>query len=205
MKARLEGCFIVFAISVLALVLSGCNTESEEAAKAAQPGSAAVTTPSVSGTATPNPHGLKFSAPPGWISETPSSSMRQAQYRLPKAKGDSEDAELAVFYFGSGGGSAQDNINRWIGQFQAPGGAAANGTVTHREVHGMAVSMVDVSGTYMSASGPMMSTTSPKPGFRMLAAVVETPAGPWFFKMTGPAKTVANWTQSFQSFIDTVQ
>ena len=112
---------------------------------------------------------------------------------------------MAVFNFGSGGGSPQDNINRWIGQFQNADGSPARGAVAHREVHGMAVSTVDVSGTYLAAAGPMMSSTTPKPGFRMLAAVAETPAGPWFFKLTGPAKTVANWAQSFQSFIDTIQ
>ncbi len=205
MKTRLQGGLALFTTLVLIIAFGGCNTESEEAVKATQPGAAVATTPGVTGSAIPNPHGLKFTPPPGWITETPSSSMRQAQYRLPKVSGDSEDAELAVFNFGSGGGSAQDNINRWIGQFQTANGGAANGVVTHREVHGMAISIVDVSGTYMSPSGPMMSTTSPKLGFRMLAAVVETPSGPWFFKMTGPAKTVENWAKSFDTFIGSIQ
>ena len=112
---------------------------------------------------------------------------------------------MTVFNFGSGGGSLQDNINRWIGQFQNAIGSPANGTVAHREIHGLAVSTVGVSGTYLASGGPMMSRTTSKPGFCMLAAVVETSAGPWFFKLTGPAKTVAKWAQSFQSFIDSIQ
>jgi hypothetical protein len=35
----------------------------------------------------------------------------------------------------------------------------------------------------------------------MLAAVAETTEGPWFFKLTGPKKTIANWSRSFDQFI----
>jgi hypothetical protein len=39
----------------------------------------------------------------------------------------------------------------------------------------------------------------------MLAAVAEAGSGPWFFKLTGPARTVARWEPAFESFLDTVQ
>jgi hypothetical protein len=64
--------------------------------------------------------------------------------------------------------------------------------------------LVDVSGTYMAASGPMLSAVQNKPNFRMLGAVAEPRTGPWFFKLTGPAKTVAHWQPSFQTFLDSV-
>jgi len=35
---------------------------------------------------------LHFKAPDGWVTEKPTSSMRAAQYKLPKADGDPEDA-----------------------------------------------------------------------------------------------------------------
>jgi hypothetical protein len=43
---------------------------------------------------------LRFKMPDGWVSESPSSRMRGAQYTLPKADGDAEDASLVVYYFG---------------------------------------------------------------------------------------------------------
>ena len=50
--------------------------------------------------------------------------MRVAQYKLPKAAGDSEDALLVVYYFGQGqGGSPQANIDRWIEQMKQPDGS----------------------------------------------------------------------------------
>ena len=45
---------------------------------------------------------LKFTVPAGWIEAEKTSSMRVAQYRLPKADGDSEDASLVLYYFGPG-------------------------------------------------------------------------------------------------------
>ena len=35
----------------------------------------------------------------------------------------------------------------------------------------------------------------------MKAAVVETPGGPYFVKLTGPDKTVVTWDASFQAFL----
>ena len=60
---------------------------------------------------------LRYKVPEGWITEKPTSSMRAAQYVLPKVEGDPEDASLVLFYFGRGqGGSVEDNMARWIGQ-----------------------------------------------------------------------------------------
>jgi hypothetical protein len=151
--------------------------------------------------------GLRFTAPEGWIEETPKSSMRKAQYRLPKVAGDPEDAELVVFYFGGSGGGVQANIDRWINQFTRhdgnPIGEAAK--TTKKDVNGLPVTEVDVSGTYLASSGPMLAEVKNKPDFRMLGAVAESASGPWFFKLTGPAKTVAKWRPSFDEFVATMK
>jgi hypothetical protein len=67
---------------------------------------------------------LRFKAPDGWTTEKASSSMRVAQYKLPKAEGDKEDASLVLYYFGATqGGTPQANIDRWIGQMQQADGS----------------------------------------------------------------------------------
>ena len=151
--------------------------------------------------------GLQFTAPPGWISENPSSSIRQAQYRLPRFGGDSEDAELAVFYFKGVGGAVQANIDRWIGQFvKADGSPAADvAKTTHKIVHGILLTIVDISGTYSGTVGSTQQGGSPKSNFRMLAAVAEAANGPWFIKLTGPAKTVSHWESSVESFLESIR
>jgi hypothetical protein len=152
---------------------------------------------------------LKWTAPAEWTSEKPTSSMRQAQYRLPKADADPEDGELLVFYFQGGGGGVQMNIDRWIGMFNKADGSTADNNsakTTKKVVNGIPVTIVDVSGTYMAGSGAMMGgQPTAKPNFRMLAAVAEHGSGPWFFKLTGPAKTIARWEGSFTKFLDTLQ
>src|SRR5262245_47116563 len=49
---------------------------------------------------------LKFDAPSGWVAKTPSSTMRVADFVLPKVATDSEDATLTLYFFGAsqGGG-----------------------------------------------------------------------------------------------------
>jgi len=51
-------------------------------------------------TTSPSQGELKFKVPDGWVVEHPTSSMRVAQYKLPKADGDNNDASLVLCYFG---------------------------------------------------------------------------------------------------------
>jgi hypothetical protein len=180
------------------LALSGCSTKQEK-----QSNASSLRPVAAHGTDA----GVKFTAPSGWIQETPSSSMRVAQYRLPRDEGDPEDAEMVVFYFQGQGGSVQANIDRWIGQFIKADGSPASDVarVTRKDSGGIPLSIVDVSGTYTGSGGPMTTTARPKPDFRMLAAVAETSGGPYFFKLTGPVKTVTKWESSFHAFLNSIQ
>lgn len=147
---------------------------------------------------------VQFKAQEGWVTERPSSSMRAAQYRLPKAEGDPEDASLIVFYFGQGqGGSTQANLERWMSQMEQPDGrpSSEKAKTETMTVNGMNVSLLDVSGRYTAEMTPGEGTRHDKPDYRMRAAVIETPAGPYFAKLVGPQKTVARWDQSFIDFV----
>src|ERR1041384_1499238 len=147
---------------------------------------------------------LKFTVPPGWIEEERASSMRVAQYRLPSAEGDTETGSVVLYYFGQGqGGSTAANIERWVGQMkQADGGASKTGAKEERfDVNGLKVTTVDVGGTYVAETTPGSGTFTNKPGYRLLAAVVETPNGSYFVTLVGPEKTVARWNESFLSFL----
>ena len=197
-----------FALLFLASVAwFSCSTQPEtartSAAPEARPASPQpVSTASGSGSVVEKSFGpIKAKVPTEWTEQTPSSSMRKAQYALPKVSGDGEDGELAVFYFGQGqGGSVEANIERWIGQISQPDGSSSKdkAKTNKKEIGGMAVTLVDVSGTY---SAGMMSNAPPRQAYRMLAAVAETTDGPWFFKLTGPEKTIAKWSSGFDQFI----
>jgi len=147
---------------------------------------------------------LKFDAPAGWVSKPPASAMRIVEYTLPKATGDTEDAALAVFFFGGQGGSVQANLDRWIGQMTQPDGrpsSAVAKTTTFTTTSGLKVSLIDVPGTYVAEMSPGSADHFNKPGFRLRAAVIETTEGPYFVKLTGPAPTVAKWDKEFVGFV----
>lgn len=156
----------------------------------------------------PAPAGhLTFTAPATWRARPAASAMRVAEFVVPKAPGDPEDAELIVYYFGGGGGSADANIDRWIGQVQQPDGSASRDKARHESatVNGLKATMVDVSGTYVAEMRPGSTERYNKPDFRVRAAVLETPRGPYYLKLTGPAKTVAAADGDFRKFLDTVR
>ena len=143
-------------------------------------------------------------APAEWTSTPPASVMRKAQFTLPRAEGDSEDGELVVFYFQGGGGSAQANLERWYGQFEQPDGGSSSekAKTATATVDGMPITTVDLSGTYVAPITPMDPTNRHnKPNFRMLAAVLETGEGPFFFKLVGPEKTIEKWSAAFGDFV----
>ena len=151
---------------------------------------------------------LKFDVPKGWVSKTPASSMRVAEFTLAKAAGDAEDATVTVYFFGGQGGSVQANMDRWIGQMAQPDGKPSKDvakTSTMQTATGLKVSLVDVSGTYVAEVTPGSTERLNKPGFRQIAAVVETPDGPYFVKLTGPAGTVAQWKNSLDAFLKSLR
>jgi hypothetical protein len=155
-----------------------------------------------------SPATLKFDAPASWASRTPSSTMRVAEWALPKAAGDAEDAILTVYFFGATmGGNVQANLDRWMAQMSQPDGRASKDVArtSTMTVHELKVTLVDVTGTYVAEVTPGSTEHFNKPGFRQCAAVVETPGGPYFVKLTGPEKTVAKWQDSFTTFMKSLR
>jgi hypothetical protein len=151
---------------------------------------------------TQQPAALRYKVPAGWVEEERSSSMRVAQYKLPRTEGDTNDASLVLYYFGKGqGGSTAANIERWASQMQQAGGAQAKLSEESFTANGLKVTAVDAAGTYVAETSPGSGTFNNKPGWRLRAAVVETPNGSYFVKLVGPEKTVAHWNESFMSYL----
>jgi hypothetical protein len=144
--------------------------------------------------------GLTWTLPAGWTVDAPR-SMRVATYAIPAAPGDAEGAECAVFHFGAGqGGGVDANLERWIGQFQPATKSKRSG----KKVNGVQVSLADVSGTYTAHGGSTTQPQGDKPGWRLLGAIAESPQGAVFFKLAGPAKTVAAASKGFDAMVESL-
>jgi len=152
--------------------------------------------------------GLRYSVPSEWTRVPAPSDMRAAQFRIPHTGSDGEDAEAVLFFFGEGkGGGTQDNIDRWYGQMTQPDGKASKdaGVVTIKTVKNLKVTALDLPGTYKGMASPGGPPATAKTGYRLLAAVVEGPGGPWFFRIIGPDATVKASKPAFDAFIESVE
>jgi hypothetical protein len=66
--------------------------------------------------------------------------------------------------------------------------------------------MVDVTGTFAGGGmGPMVPGNQVQSNQRMLAAIVEGPGGPIFFKMVGDASLMARAEGPFNELVDSVR
>ena len=99
---------------------------------------------------------LQFEAPLDWIQIETSSPLRVAQFGLPRSPGDSEDAQLVVYYFGGESGTVETNLERWTNQMVQPDGRSSSdvATTTSFEVGGMSVTVLDVPGIYSAEVQP---------------------------------------------------
>ena len=143
---------------------------------------------------------VKWTAPARWTNG-PEKPMRAATYLIPAAAGDSEGAECAVF--ANIGGGVQANLDRWVGQFELPGGGDPKEKAkTKKEtINGLPVTTIDLLGTFKGGGTAMGANSGPKTGYRLLGAIVEGPGGEVFFKMTGPVKTMAAAEKEFQTLL----
>jgi hypothetical protein len=130
--------------------------------------------------------------------------MRVAEYGVPRAAGDAEDAECTVITFGSSqGGSTDSNVERWVRQFNPLAGPPKT---TSLRVGGMPVTRVEVAGSYHPMAMPGMAPAhAVEPNARMVGAIVEAPSGSWFFKLTGPDATVRSATPEFEAMIQSAR
>lgn len=144
---------------------------------------------------------VDFDLPAGWTSQPPESGMRLAQAEIPGAAGP---GQLTVFYFGPGGGGpVEANLQRWIDQI-APEGRSEPRRDSFALANGLQVTWVEVAGTLMPSTMGMGPTTE-QPNSRVMAAVVEGPGGPWFFKATGPDATLTAQRDAFLGLLRSVR
>lgn len=143
-----------------------------------------------------------YEVPSTWQRQQPTNTMRVVQFGVPLAEEDMGKVEFVVFYFQGQGGGVEENLKRWIGMFQDVQGKEKK---AEKEVSGLKITTLDISGTYKDKPFPMSQDFTPRKDYRMLAAVVETPDdGPYFFRFVGPKKTIAAQEAAWNHMLETV-
>src|SRR5438045_9529490 len=88
---------------------------------------------------------LALTAPASWTKKEPASRIVEVEFAIPPAKGDETAGRLTAM---GAGGSVESNVDRWIGQFVGPGGAAPKPQRDKMSVGGADVEIGDLSGSY---------------------------------------------------------
>jgi hypothetical protein len=150
--------------------------------------------------------GLSSRVPAEWKEEETTNKMRAYQFLVPRVKEDKADAEMIIFFFGTGsGGSADDNIKRWKGMFLPPEGKKIEDVakVERMKVAGVDVTYLDVQGSYKYKARPFdpQAKEELRPDYRMLGVVFASPKGPYFFRLVGPNKTVTHHKPGFDEWL----
>jgi hypothetical protein len=210
--SRTLRCFApALALSAL-LVGAGCSKSQEPERAPATPAQTATATAAAKQAPPPAPSGMPelpklpsttgpsdvtYTAPTTWQQAPNPTTMRKATYKIPRAAGDPEDAELAV---SQATGGVDNNALRWQSQFAQ----GANMKRTDKKVGDLKVTVLEISGTYSGSGMPGAGPPTPKEKFMLLGAIVET-TPLTFFKMTGPEKTMAAAKADFDKFVDSMR
>jgi hypothetical protein len=206
-----------------AVALAMCESSAPAAPPAKNPGREAVPAKVAARpqpSAKPHPTGtqaldlgsITARVPGGWTPVKSDSQFRLAQYAVPKAPGTTATALFIVYYFGKGGGgTVEANMERWIGMVRQPNGSETRAVAKRGQAErpGLRISTLDVAGTYMESPTPMSTEVTPRPNYRMLAAIIETTKpegeGPYYFRLVGPARSIAAAKAGWEALLGSVR
>ncbi len=144
--------------------------------------------------------------PAGWTAKPVTSSMRAAQFVLSEKKG--EEAEMVVYYFGqSGAGPLEANIDRWLGQLTQTNGKPTKdiAKIEKAKFAGQDATIISATGHIMTSAMPGGPPPMDIADGMLLAAIVESPTGPYYFKGTGSRKTLQANMAKFKAMLSSLQ
>ena len=136
----------------------------------------------------------RLTASESWLRKQPAQSFILAEFGLPRVEGDPSDGRLTV---SSVGGSVEENVKRWRGQF---GGKPQKESQDQVEIAGIQVTLVDFSGTYVDRRGPMTPVVQ-RPDYRLLGAILPIEGRFYFVKCYGPERTMAEHADEFHALV----
>lgn len=146
---------------------------------------------------------ITLTLPDSWRQTQPASTLRLAQFAVPPVMGDKETTELAVFSFAGGGGGVDDNIRRWINQFEPQGREVK---LTKGQSPQGEYWFADIQGTYLMPVGPpIRQQTKRLEGGRMLGMILKAEKGVYFLRMAGPRYTVSAQENAMRQAVGAAQ
>lgn len=154
--------------------------------------------------------GCKAVTPADWKEEPlPPKSLRMMQFKLPKADGDPEDAELALFVL-RGGGAIDANLKRQEAKFEIPPGTKREEAIQLEKFSfggKYDAYLQDIRGVYLKKFPPFApdAKITRVPDYRQLYVIFEVQenGGTVVYSMTllGPARTIEKHRKAFVEWV----
>ena len=143
---------------------------------------------------------FQLTAPEGWERQKPKSRIVEHEFSAPASEGDDVGVRITMMH---SGGTIDDNIDRWRGQFAEIDPDNTKEPET-RTIAGQEVRVVDISGSFMDRPNPMAAGVE-RENYRMLAAIVVLKEGNFFVKLTGPRRTLSDQEENFNALLDSLE
>ena len=98
------------------------------------------------------------------------------------------------------------NIDRWVNQFKQPDDKPSSSVakIEKATFAGQESSIVSVSGRYVAPAMPG-GAPSDKPDHSLVAAIVPSPKGPYYFRLVGPKQAVAANEAAFREVLASLE
>jgi hypothetical protein len=146
--------------------------------------------------------GVKAVTPSSWKAEKPANRLRSHQFKLSKALGDKEDAEL--FILPEVGGKVEDEFDRLRDLFIPPpdmpksqAAKQSKFTVGKATLH-----VLDLQGTFRVKHIPIdQAVKEVKPDYRMVAVIWKSDQTSCSIRLVGPKRTVEAHAKEFESWL----
>lgn len=134
---------------------------------------------------------IAMTAPDGWLRENPTSSMRIVQYSLKSHP----ESKVVGFFFGQQD-MVKENIDRWKNEFSELKDSK------EEQMLGGNITMVTLQGIFNVKHFAMGEESTPTPNYMVLAAIVKSDDGPYYFKVSAPADILNKEIDNFKKFLN---
>ncbi|MGE0605967.1 MAG: hypothetical protein AB7O62_02495 [Pirellulales bacterium] len=140
----------------------------------------------------------KLAAPEAWKREKPRNRIIEQEFSVPAAEGDETPGRITMMF---SGGSLDDNLDRWKGQFKQIDKAK---DVEKHKIADLDLHILDITGTFVDKPAPFAPGVD-REGYRMLGAIIEMGKSNYFIKFYGPKATVEEHADEFKKLLDSLK
>lgn len=145
-----------------------------------------------------------FTASSDWKKIKPKFDFYQAEFNLPKAEGDEKEGRIT---FSVVGGTIDQNLERWVGQFKGLDEGDENSLKKmNKEVNGAKVQLIHIQGTFMDSAGGPFGPKTERENYVLMGAAIETGGGAnVYIKAYGPKKTMEANHNNLKAMLDSLK